>query len=260
MTLNLMLVSRSAVYLSGDYRLTYDPGRWKDDPNTQKLIPIFTYQWSALVSFAGVARTSRGLDVGDWVSQQLDGIEMDANFDELPRRLLTANSWLSRVDGYRPLIFSIVGFISRRPVAMVISNYSDINGHLFNPLLPHLKKFESKPNEPKVQVAEERKAVCREDIADLKMMLKENRNPREIQAAMAEANASAHDRSLTISQECVTGHLLPTGKAEVTPHGIDDRAEYLPGFVNRHYARQGSAASNSRSTRKATPCLPSGGA
>lgn len=99
MTLNFVLTSRTSVYLSGDFRLTYPGGHTKDDPDIQKLILIFTYEWSALVSFAGVAQTSKGLDVGDWVWQQLDSIAMEARFAELPRKLLTADNWLEQSNG-----------------------------------------------------------------------------------------------------------------------------------------------------------------
>ena len=51
---------------------------------------------------------------------------MDAKFEELPRRLLAADAWLSKLSDNYPLAFSIVGFIDRRPVAMVISNFTDI--------------------------------------------------------------------------------------------------------------------------------------
>jgi len=42
MTLNLMLISKDAVYLSGDFRLTSikDQGALPDSYDTQKLIPV----------------------------------------------------------------------------------------------------------------------------------------------------------------------------------------------------------------------------
>jgi hypothetical protein len=53
--------------------------------------------------------------------------------------------------------------------------------------------------------------------------------------AMAEANVSAAGVSQhkTISDQCVTGFLLPTGLGEIKPHGIPNGVEYLPGFVKR---------------------------
>jgi hypothetical protein len=163
---------------------------------------------------------------------------------------------LSKVTGYRPLVFSIVGLIGRRPVAMAISNYSDLNGHLFDPLLLCLRKFESKPKQPEVRVAGDRTTVRNQDVDEPRRMIRENRSPREIEAAMAKANRSANERSSKISRECVTGHLLPTGKAELTPHGIDERAVYLPGFVRRDYARQGISGLNLKVDEKGNPLPP----
>lgn len=243
MSLNLMLTSRSAVYLSGDFLLTY---RWghRDDPRVQKLVPVFRLGWSALVSFAGIAKTKGGLDVGDWISEQMQDIEMHAKFEELPKRLLTADAWLSRVSGDRSLVFSIVGFIGRRPVATVISNFTDINGHVFDPLKPRLKRSDSKPKEPEVRLAGDRRAVRVEDINRLKKMLSTKCSPLEVQAALASANAEAANRSSTISEACITGHLSPTGRAEVMPHAVGVWGEYLPGFVKRDLAAQGIVGFN----------------
>ena len=153
MTLNIMLSSRSAAYLSGDFRLTnLVGGGYSDDLRTQKIVPLIKYEWCALVAFTGVAMTTTGLDVGEWLSVQADRIPVDARFDELPKKLLAANSWLGRLAGERRLAFSIVGFIRRRPVAMVVSNYMDINGRVFRPQ-PQLKPSEIRPKQPDVRFA-----------------------------------------------------------------------------------------------------------
>jgi hypothetical protein len=57
MTLNIMLTSRTAVYLSGDFRLsTLDGKPIADNHDTQKLLPIFRRDWSALVAYTGLAK------------------------------------------------------------------------------------------------------------------------------------------------------------------------------------------------------------
>ncbi len=62
-TLNLLMTSRQAVYLSGDFCLFY-PNENKSitDVTVQKLIPVGRYDWNALVSFCGIAKTTAGLD------------------------------------------------------------------------------------------------------------------------------------------------------------------------------------------------------
>jgi len=53
MTLNLMLTSKEAVYLSGDFRLTSikDQAALPDSYDTQKLIPVIRHDWSALIAY-----------------------------------------------------------------------------------------------------------------------------------------------------------------------------------------------------------------
>src|SRR3712207_824505 len=135
MTLNLMLTSRSAAYLSGDFRLSRldrhgRPTGWvTDDPRSQKLIPVIRRGWSALVTFTGVAVTPQGQSVGDWIAEQTQAIPMAAYFGELPTALLAADGWLAGVIGYRELTFSVVAFVGRRPYAMLVSNREDLDGH-----------------------------------------------------------------------------------------------------------------------------------
>jgi hypothetical protein len=241
MTLNLMLTSRSAVYLTGDFRLTYNPGgRTQDDLNVQKLVPIFRFGWTALVSFTGVAKTDRGLDVGDWISAKLSEIPKDAKFRELPKTLLTADRWLHKISGYRNVAFSIVGFMQRRPVAMVISNFLDMDGSAYA-TLPKLRLFEIRPKIPEVRVMGDARDINSGQLSALKQLMVQNKTPRQIHLALGEVNetaAKARPQS-TISVQCVTGHLLPTGAGEITPHGIDDRVEYMPNFVMRDFQANG---------------------
>jgi hypothetical protein len=240
MTLNLMLTSRSAVYLSGVFfRLSYRrTGRTEDNLNTQKLVPVFKFGWSALVSYTGVANTSRGMDVGQWIAQAAESIEMYASFDELPRRLLSADAWLNKVRDERCIAFSIVGFNGRRPVAALVSNFTNLDGYTF-PVQPKLKKSISKPKVPEARVAGDRAAVAKDEIQRLKAMIVGNRNLMEIHNALAETNAEAAQRSSVISRECVVGCLLPTGAALVRPYGIDEGMDYIPDFIMRDLARTG---------------------
>jgi hypothetical protein len=79
MTLNICLTTRNAVYLSGDFRLTYTQGqkRWfEDNFDSQKLIPIVKYGWCGLVAFCGVAKLPNGRQVGDWIAEQVRAEDM----------------------------------------------------------------------------------------------------------------------------------------------------------------------------------------
>jgi hypothetical protein len=210
-----------------------------DDPRVQKLIPVLKYRWSALVSFAGLAAAPGIPDVGDWLSNQMDQIDMDARVTALENKLLEANEWLKRVNSQWPVAFTVVGFANNRPFSMLISNAMDLHGQFFNPLLSELKVFPHRPKEPEARPIGDLRAVTSEELKKLRSMLVKNHKPLEIQAAMADVNVAAAKRSATISGQCVTGHLLLNGAAEVIPHGVDPKVEYLPRFVQRYFTANG---------------------
>ena len=56
MTLNLLLTSSSAAYLSGNFRLTYLNNEHRDELDTQKLIPVIRYNWGTLIAYSGVTK------------------------------------------------------------------------------------------------------------------------------------------------------------------------------------------------------------
>ena len=126
-------------------------------------------------------------------------------------------------------------------MAMVLSNCMNINGSRIDPVLPQLKLFVNKPKKSDVRVLGDDKAITTSMVERLRHLISNHTPPREVQLAMAEVNAEASKHSVgkTISPECVTGHLLPTGAAEVTPHGIDEKAGYMPGFVARSLIASG---------------------
>jgi hypothetical protein len=236
MTLNLMLTSRNAVYLSADFRITSPCHTHTDNRNTQKLIPVIRFGWGALIAYTGIAEAPRPfLDTGDWVSAQVDTIPMDGSFEELPKRLLSADDWM--IKG-APLAFSIVGFIGRRPFIMLISNFLNLNGQITG-VRPSLDIFQSKPKHPEVRIAGYGNAVRIEDKKNLNLLLRQNTNRQVMRENLAQVNDRASQRSSLISKECVTGYILPSGAVELGPHGIGDREEYLPNFVIREFMKNG---------------------
>lgn len=240
MTLNLMLTSKNAVYLSGDFRLTYlDTGNFTDNLDTQKLIPVIRFGWGALIAYTGVANAPAPFrDMGDWVSAQMDSIPMKGSIDGLLDRLLVADSWLTKISGEAPLAFSVVGFIERKPFMILVSNFLDLDGHITQPR-SRLEVFQRKPKQPEVRIAGDTKVVQPDDINQLGLLLQRCADRQVIRENLAQVNARASQRSVTISPECVTGYLLPSGAAEVGPHRISDQVMYLPGFVLRDFVKQG---------------------
>src|SRR5262245_10496834 len=129
MTLNLILTSKDAVYLSGDFRLisTKDQAALPDNYDTQKLIPVIRDSWSALIAYMGVASAPPLMsDMGQWIADQMDSIPLDGSFSEISKHLLKLNGWLGRIRGDRRIAISAVGFSNEKPFLMLMSNFVDL--------------------------------------------------------------------------------------------------------------------------------------
>lgn len=242
MTLNILMTSRDVVYLSGDFRLSFLRGGRTDDSNTQKLIPVVRRHWSALIAYAGLAKAPPALnDMGQWILEQVETIPHEGTLSDLEARLIRAEQILRRVSPVQSLIISVVGFAGRRPFRMVLSNHPPNVAMQIAPRFHVTPHCERKPLQPEVWFEGDRDAATLAERGALKKMLVNGAAPLDIRNAMADVNAAAAFRSLrkTISRECVTGYLLPTGEMEIGPHGIPDDREYLPPFVRAHLLASG---------------------
>ena len=257
MTLNLMLTSRNAVYLSGDFRLTQiNTGKFTDNLDTQKLIPVIRFGWGALIAYTGIANAPAPFhDTGDWVSAQMDSIPMRGSIDELPKRLLTADAWLTKISGDNRLAFSIVGFLGRKPFMMLVSNFLDLEGHMTD-ARSHLEVFRLKPKQPEVRIAGDINAVTAADKEYLKLLLQQNADHEVIRKNLALVNTKASQRSALISQECVIGYIIPSGEAQISPYGIGDHVLYMPKFVIRDFKKDGIVGFVPKIDEQGNPLLP----
>src|SRR5262245_6770750 len=245
MTLNLMLASKHAVYLSGDFRLTSikDQSALPDSYDTQKLIPVIRRGWAALIAYTGVASAPPLIsDMGQWIVEQMDSIPIDGSFSELSRRLLQFNLWLGRIHGDRRIAFSAVGFSNQRPFMMLISNFLNSDGHIID-AGPQLRAYLRRPNQPEVRAV----GTGRPDVFErvrLERLLQAGSSRRLVpeltRRAVAEINANVARRSRgSISQECVSGYLLRSGSAAIGGHGIPEDAACLPNWVRRDLDKGG---------------------
>jgi hypothetical protein len=245
MTLNLMLTSKHAVYLSGDFRITstQDQAALPDSYDTQKLIPVIRRGWAALIAYTGVASAPPLVsDVGQWIVEQMDSIPLDGSFSELSRRLLRFNQWLGRIRGDRRIAFSVVGFCDQRPFMMSISNFLDSDGHIVA-AGPQLRAYLRRPNQPEVRSV----GTSRPDVFErvrLEKLLQAGSSRRLVpeltRQAVAEINASVARRSRgSISEECVSGYLLRSGSAAIGGHGIPELAACLPNWVRSDLEKGG---------------------
>lgn len=238
MTLNIMLTSRHGVYLTGDFRLKYSDGHVEDDLFAQKLVPVVKFEWCALIAFCGIAKTSTGLDVGDWLSNAVHVNERKESVDAFIGRLQTADKWLSGLRGERGLTISVVGFNRRRPFAAVLSNSENAYGKRFPKILPHLQIFRWKPKDIELRLFGDPASISVHDKQHLKNLLRKNQSGA-LKTALGDANRRASEKSTVISAQCVVGCLLPTGDGEILVHGIDPYTEYIPRFVQREMCSAG---------------------
>jgi hypothetical protein len=245
MTLNLMLTSRDAVYLSGDFRLVSadDRAPLSDSYDTQKLIPVIRQEWSALLAYMGIASAPPLIDdMGQWIVDQLEAVPPGADISELPAQLLTLNRRLDRMRGDRRIAISAVGFRDRLPFMMLLSNFVDLDGHVTE-AGPQLRPYWRTPRRPEVRAV----GTVRPDVFErvrLVRMLQANAVrgmvPQLIRQALADVNASvAHRSGGAISRECVSGFLLRSGAAAIGGHGIPEHAACFPNWLRRDLAREG---------------------
>jgi hypothetical protein len=259
MTLNILMTSRRAVYLSGDFCLFY-PSENKSitDVTAQKLIPVGRYDWNALVSFCGIAKTPAGLDVACWLVQNVNAGDKGESVDEFVDRLTGSDLWLCDFSGRdRILTVCICGFHGKRPFAICLSTVEKFNGPLSARPMRRLVRTGLKPKDPQLFVFGVRDA-CQKDSRDhLRSLIRgRQRDYADVMRQISAANSDAAQNSKYVSAECVVGCLLPVGAGEVTPYGIEDGTEYMPGFVTEQLAATGITGLEVKEDEDGKPLKP----
>jgi hypothetical protein len=245
MTLNLMLTSKDAVFLSADFRLTSvrDGAALQDSYDTQKLIPVIRHDWSALIAYMGVACAPPLIsDMGQWIGGQIASMPPDGSPTELFTRLLTLNDSLARIRGDRRVAMSVVGFRNQRPFMMLLSNFLDLDGKTAD-AGPQLRTYLRTPNQAEVRAV----GGLRPDVFErvrLERLLRASSSrklvPELISQAIAEINANTARRSKgAISEECVSGYLLRSGVTRISAHGIPDNEPCFPAWVRTDLKKGG---------------------
>src|SRR5262249_27380877 len=245
MTLNLMLTSKQAVYLSADFRLTFvkDGTAIPDNYNTQKLIPVIRHDWAALIAYMGVASAPPLINnMGQWIVDQVQSVPIDGSFLELSNRLQALDTSLRDIRGDRRVAFSVVGFRKQTPFMMLVSNFRDFD-HQTAEAGSCLRTYLRSPNQPEVRSV----GSVRPDVFErvrLERLLRASTSRRLVphltRQALAETNANAAQRSnSSVSKECVSGYLLRSGIAEIGVHGIPENAPCFPNWVRRDLERAG---------------------
>jgi hypothetical protein len=242
MTLNIILASPTAVYLSADFRIsdqlgTAAPIPRPDNFDVQKLIPVVRARWGGLLAYTGTWRVPSAVaDVGAWMAEHADNPPLKSTLRDLLNRLLEAESWLSAPASAPPEIaFSFVGFEGRRPFVHLISNVLD-DRYRRTPVGKKLIVSSFRPTLPCVRnpwgLTNEEKSALVEALG------KEPAKFQNVHRLLAQTNASVSRRSNTVSEPCVTGCVVASGDGSILPSGIPP-GKYLPGFIEKGFIRNG---------------------
>jgi Tfp pilus assembly protein PilF len=230
MTLTLTVTTRRCIYQSADYRL-FDVRTGKvTDFETQKIVLINTFRWTATVCFAGVGRASN-VDVGEWLAQRVAALGQNDPLERLLEELATADAWLSAVPPpYNKHSFSVGAFVGSEPVFALISNFERPSGLVADSASVRLSVFQLRPTKPMTFISGQRWAVARSARRRLASLAARDPDPQRMYAALAEENRRVAAQTVLVSPACFTAHTRLTGEGGGYAHDIGNRP-FVPSFA-----------------------------
>jgi Flp pilus assembly protein TadD len=230
MTLNLTVTTRRCIYQSADYRLLDLRTGKLCDFETQKIVIVNTFRWSATVCFAGVGR-AHNLDVSEWLADRVTSIQPDDPFERLLDELLKANDWLSTVSApHNRHSFSVGAFVGSEPVFALVSNFEQPSGLAAATASASLSVFMVRPTKPRTFVAGQKQAVTRSERRRLAALAARDPDSQRMYSALADVNRDAATRTTLVSPACFTAHVRLTGEGGGLAHDIGNRP-LLPNFA-----------------------------
>ena len=230
MTLTLTITTPRCIYQSADYRLFDLRTRQPEDFQTQKIVLVNAFRWTAMICFAGVGRTNN-IDVGEWLAERTAAIGQDAPFQQLLDELLTADTWLATVpEPYNKHSFTIGGFVGSKPVFALISNFENLGGLVSARASRRLSLFQMRPIKPQMFVSGQPWAVNRSSRRRLVGLAAQDPKPESMYSALAEENRRVALRTHLVSAACFTAHSRFTGEGGGQVHGLGNRP-FVPSFA-----------------------------
>lgn len=231
MTLNLTVTTPRCIYQSADYRLLDLRTGKTFDFETQKIVLVNAFRWSATVCFAGVGRT-HNLEVSEWLADRVASILPDDPFERLLDELLKADDWLATVSTIydRRHSFSVGAFVGSEPVFALVSNFEQPSGLAAATASASLSVFQLRPTKPKTFVSGQKRAVIRPERRRLAALAARDPDPERMYSALADVNRGAATRTTLVSPACFTAHVRLTGEGGGRAHDIGDRP-FLPNFA-----------------------------
>jgi len=230
LTLNLTVTTYRCIYQSADYRLTDLQTGATTDFETQKIILVNAFRWSATVCFAGVGRT-HDVDVSDWLADRVGSIQPDDPFDRLLDELLKANEWLPTVPRpHNRHSFSVGAYVGSEPIFALVSNFEQPSGLAAATASASLSVFKVRPTKPRTFVAGQKRAVTRPERRRLAALAARDPDPQRMYSALSEVNRGAAARTTLVSPACFTAHVRLTGEGGGAAHDMGDRP-FFPSFA-----------------------------
>ena len=230
MTLNITVTTRRGIYQSADYRLIDVTTGTTFDFETQKIVLVNAFKWSATVCFAGVGRT-HDLDVGEWLAERVGSIQFNDPFERLIHELQQARDWLSAVPApNNKHSFSVGAFVGAEAVFALVSNFEQPFGVASTSASPNLSVYEIRPSKPMTFVSGQKHEVSKSVQRGLASLASGDPEPARMYSALADVNRRAAMRNTSISRACFTTHVRLTGEGGGQAHDIGDRL-FVPTFA-----------------------------
>lgn len=238
-TLTISFLTQSTVYQSADFRLTGPSGQLMDERG-HKSVHLTRFGWSALVSYAGVARTAN-VDVATWLGDLVVDIPPNAPFSELIDRLRGADSWLSTIRlSSRAHTFSVVAFDQGTPTLTLVTNIDNLVGQRLSAASARLSVQTARPRLPKVFIAGVPNPFPRQERRLLERMA--DLPPDRVSSSLAAMNRRA-SQALSgnyVSPSCLVSYLEANGRGVSMPFGTaGESQDFLPPDIAAMMQKQG---------------------
>lgn len=232
MTLNIICVSKAAIGVSSDFRLTKITSGKENiyvDYDTQKIYLASTFSWCAYVQFCGLAKIGR-FDTSSWINSVTSNVKNGESVVELVNRLRSIPIKENKYE----LTITVVGFDKGHPFAYMVSNIENINS---NCRRTDVGDFEISTRDIASGIAfctGRPDLVRKNELLELKSLLARRPDHRKLHSLIARINVRAARRGgddSGVSEAVMTGHLDLNGRGEIIPHNVNEGGEYMPPFI-----------------------------
>jgi tetratricopeptide (TPR) repeat protein len=240
MTLNFTIISPKDIYQCSDFRLRYSspPGDYTDE-EAQKIIVVGAFEWTALVQFTGVAKTTSGFDTTVWLANLAARVKPKAPVSWVNSELLEVGR---KYIGFHKHCFTVAGFLGSKPFVFIVSNFQGLPDTRIS-FGPPRWTISSSSQKHLTFATGSVEYLRPEDLRDLGSFARRY-PPAVVQAKLAAANKIVAARAADcvgsespISYSCFTGHLRNDGAGELIPHDVNPGGEFMPEFAVRMLSR-----------------------